>query len=455
MDSPPPSRPLPPCWSRMAADIVAAVFKTFKNPVDLIRCGAVCRDWRAIYSSVRVGHDLLSGRPLPPCLVYSAASPCDNADRIVTVLTLTSGSTYEIPLPDPPIRSRYWLGSSHGWLVTADADSGEVRLVNPVTGQQVDTLPPVATIELWRGRGGDVSSAATWLYHNEVYDYYWRYQRWADKPPRPVKTGDLARVHIRAFLSSDPADIVHGGQSTLVLLHRPECSLSFAGVGVDDSWTRIGKQYSYADAVYNARDGRFYALTLEGGVHAYDLSGGPSAVRRATILQSQAHGGLINANDTKYLVRDAGGHGWLQVWRTMEPVLSPEGGGDEDSTRWFTTVRIKVYRVNADRQRLEETATLGYGGTNHALFIGCNQAFWVPAGDGEYPGVLPNHIYYTDNEESYALYCPESPRDIGAYNVGDGRFFYAAVRPWRNWPLPCWIIPSTATLPCQKNINDD
>ncbi|CAN6338127.1 unnamed protein product [Urochloa humidicola] len=466
MDPTPPSPP--PCWSGMDADILAAVFDTLKNPGDLVRCGAVCRDWRATYSSVRAVHDLLSGRPLPPCLVYAAATSSSSASddaRVATVMALTSGSTYEVTLPDPPVRSRYWLGSSHGWLVTADADSGEVRLVNPVTGQQIDTIPPVSTIEHWTGPilggGGDASAAATRLHSYELYHYHWRFKRLADKPPRPVKTCDLARVHIRAFLSSDPSDsdILHGGCSTLVLLHRPECSLSFARVGLDDRWARIGKQYSYADVVYNAGDVWFYALTLDGCVHAYDLSGGASAVRRATVLQSQAHHGglIISANDTKYLVRDVGGQGWLQVWRTMEPVPSPEeGGGGSGDTRLFTTVRIKVYRVDVHRQTLEETAMLGDHGTNHALFIGCNQPFWVPAGDdggGEYPGVLPNRIYYTDNEESYALYCPESPRDIGVYNVGDGSFFYSAAQPWRNWPLPCWLIPSTATLPIAVSKN--
>jgi len=148
--------------------------------------------------------------------------------------------------------------------------------------------------------------------------------------------------------------------------------------------------------------------------------------------------------DTKYLVQaPGGGQEWLQVWRMMEPVPTPEGSS-MSSTCLKTTVWIKVFRVDVDTQTLVETATFGEN-TNHALFIGCNQAFWVPA--GEHAGVMPNHIYYTDNEEYYVLYYPESPRDIGIYNVGDGSFKrFRTPRPWLNWPLPCWFIPSLRSL---------
>ena len=48
-------------------------------------------------------------------------------------------------LPEPPIRSRYLIGSSHGWLITADEKS-ELHLLNPITCQQI-ALPSVITNE--------------------------------------------------------------------------------------------------------------------------------------------------------------------------------------------------------------------------------------------------------------------------------------------------------------------
>ena len=47
-------------------------------------------------------------------------------------------------LLDPPIRSRYIIGSSFGWIITADGRS-ELHLVNPITSEQI-ALPSVTTI---------------------------------------------------------------------------------------------------------------------------------------------------------------------------------------------------------------------------------------------------------------------------------------------------------------------
>ena len=59
-------------------------------------------------------------------------------------LCIAEKKAYTLTLLDPPIRSRYIIGSSFGWIITADGRS-ELHLVNPITSEQI-ALPSVTTI---------------------------------------------------------------------------------------------------------------------------------------------------------------------------------------------------------------------------------------------------------------------------------------------------------------------
>jgi hypothetical protein len=77
-----------------------------------------------------------------PCLLYTSESTEDN---VACLYSLTEKRVYKLTLPEPPIRSRYLIGSSNGWLVTAD-DKSELHMLNPVTAEQI-ALPSVVTIQ--------------------------------------------------------------------------------------------------------------------------------------------------------------------------------------------------------------------------------------------------------------------------------------------------------------------
>jgi len=77
-----------------------------------------------------------------PCLLYTSESAGEN---VACLYSLAENRSYKITLPKPPIRSRSLIGSSNGWLITADERS-ELHLVDPITGEQI-SLPPVTTIE--------------------------------------------------------------------------------------------------------------------------------------------------------------------------------------------------------------------------------------------------------------------------------------------------------------------
>lgn len=137
-DSPPMEEPpaLGADWSKLPADILTSIQGELEFP-DLFRSAAVCHSWRAAARSLR-RHGLYS-RPQTPCLLYSTAAA---GTRAAELYSLADKSSYTIPLPDPPIAERSIVGSSHGWLVTADARS-ELHLLNPATVATIEQVSPV------------------------------------------------------------------------------------------------------------------------------------------------------------------------------------------------------------------------------------------------------------------------------------------------------------------------
>ncbi|KAM0859385.1 hypothetical protein ACQ4PT_047230 [Festuca glaucescens] len=126
-------------WSNLPADVLTTVLGQLEFP-DLFSSAAVCTTWRHTARALRrLG---VYDRPQTPCLLYTTAGA---GPRAAELFSLADRNTYKTRLPDPPIWERNIVGSSHGWLVTADARS-ELHLVNPTTGEQV-ALPSVATIE--------------------------------------------------------------------------------------------------------------------------------------------------------------------------------------------------------------------------------------------------------------------------------------------------------------------
>ncbi|KAF7043407.1 hypothetical protein CFC21_052768 [Triticum aestivum] len=120
-------------------DVLMDIFSLLEIP-DLMRAASVSSSWRSTYTSL-CSQLKLYKRPQTPCLLYTSESAGEN---VACLYSLAEKRVYILTLPDPPIRSRYLIGSSHGWLVTAD-DKSELHLINPVTGQQI-ALPSVVTI---------------------------------------------------------------------------------------------------------------------------------------------------------------------------------------------------------------------------------------------------------------------------------------------------------------------
>ena len=420
-------------WSELPADVLVTVLEGLAIR-DLCRAGAVCRWWNAASSHVRTQHRALS-RPRTPCLLYAAAaagssssSPSDSeppaaTTSAATLFSVTDGRSYPVPFAGgASIAEGFWLGASHGWLVTVD-DHAEPHLVNPVTGQRIDTLPSVATVAQVR-RVHDGEGGAVVADRYTVYEY--NSSLWVYDPANAATTLDarelIRYLYVRAIISSDPSDGDGDGDCVVVLVYWPQYQLCFARPG-DAHWTWIRpptENTQYCDCAFDGDGRTLYAMRHDGAIHAFDLHGRPE-LEREVVLRPQVQGGKTTTN---YLVhapwlRGGAGGSWLQVWRKMgasKPTVTTTTPAPVAQESAWRTESISVYQVDLAAQTLVEIKSLG----DHALFVGCNYSFALAATDS--PGVLPNHVYYTDNEEQYALYSPECPRDIGIYNVGDGSF---------------------------------
>ncbi|KAK3134273.1 hypothetical protein QOZ80_6AG0547120 [Eleusine coracana subsp. coracana] len=418
-------------WSEVPVDILVTVLDGL-GIRDLFRSGAVCRCWNNASSYVQGLHRVLSrSQRTPPCLVYKASN-----SGAATLYSITDNRSYAVPC----IPGGFWLGASHGWLITAD-DHAKLRLVNPVTGQRIESLPLLSTIEQVRLVYDDNGTAVPDKYQVFPYDRsLWVHQALVNRPFIMDAPELVDYLYLRALISSDPSS--DGSDCVVVLIHRPRFQLSFARPG-DAYWTWIQAppdNTEYCDCAFDG--GTLYAMRYDGAIHAFDLHGRP-ALERQVILRPQVK---VTYRSTNYLIHAPWLNCWLQVWRKMEESTDPAAAAHDCGKKVWKTKSIKVYQVDLVAQTLVETKDLG----EHALFVGSNYSFSLSSTDC--PDGQPNHVYYTDNEEHYALYTPQCPRDIGVYNMGDGSFHHIQPPcPWSNWPLPSWITPSLASKTALPN----
>ncbi|TVU25101.1 hypothetical protein EJB05_27581, partial [Eragrostis curvula] len=335
-----------PDWAGLPPEMLVTVMQSLGIP-DLFRAGTFCASWHAACADVRrVRFPIMDASP---CLLYSAID--DNDASTATLYSPSSGSTFRVRLPDPPLRSRALVGSAHGWLATAD-EASNLLLVNPLTGAQL-ALPPV-----------------TALYHVESFldgegslMYSVQESGYLDDQEDPVlyPAQELRLVlYYKVVMSCSPS---MGRECIILLLHRPDGQLSFARIG-DHRWTQITGETltwdsSYRDAFYNPKDGLFYVLSFDGSMLTLDLSR-PSPMAKDIMPEA------IPWNDPiKDLVQTPWGD-LLQVWRLKEtkqsttPVEVPLEVAHEVEDPYKVS-RIKeffLYKVDYEKQDLVKLTSM-------------------------------------------------------------------------------------------------
>jgi hypothetical protein len=207
-----------PDWSALPEDLIALVLRVLDIP-DLFRAGAVC-------------------------------------------------------LPAPAFRSRYVVGSGHGWVVTADEESN-LQLLNPLTTAQLD-LPPVTGLHHVESFTDEQGRSMYNLYGDDP---------WLPDFAMPFKPKNLRLfLYHRAYVACRPSA---GAACVVLLLCRQNGELNFARLG-DDRWTHVAESEfvrqgsGYRGAAYNDKDGLLYLVSSNSSIHTLDLNG-PSPVVKCIV----------------------------------------------------------------------------------------------------------------------------------------------------------------------------
>ncbi|CAL4980539.1 unnamed protein product [Urochloa decumbens] len=405
----------------MPQDILRCIFATLEIP-DLVRAGSVCSSWHAAYTSLcNTGNCRLEQTP---CLLYTSESI---DAREAGLYSLAENKVYTLILPDPPIRSRYIIGSSFGWIITADERS-ELHLLNPITGEQI-ALPSVTTIEQVKPVFDDEGAVCN-------YEYLWYTGEDVifDTPSVFLLSELRDFLFYKAFLSSDPSM----GGYLVVLIHNPHSQLSFARAG-DNKWIWLPPHSYYEDCLF--KGGLLYASTTIGEIHTFDLDA--PAVTQKVFLDKMKHIYF----ERIYIVQSTCGD-LLQIWRSNAPSCGEEeDGSDSDLELDFDrdshvscTTKINVHKVEPTSRKILEISSLN----QNVLFLGHNQSICLHAED--YPQLKANNVYFTDDNYDNYLYTTDfrnNRRDIGIFDLeNNSSEEITTPQLWSNWPTPVWLTPN-------------
>lgn len=394
-------------FAELLQEVLMDIFSLLEFP-DLVRVGSVCSSWNSAYSSICSFEQFKCSQT--PCLIYTSESAGEN---VVFLYSLAERRACKLTLPEPAISRRYLIGSSHGWLITADERS-EMHLVNPITSEQI-SLPSVVTIEQVTPILDETGVICSYRFSRHTGE--------AIMGPSSSYSLSVLRDHLfhKALLFYDTSV----GNYFVVLIHNPFGQLSFARLG-DEKWTWLPPHSHFDDCIY--KDGLLYAVTLRGTVMAFDISG--TVVTTKIILDWKSYYGSHRV----YIVQPPSGD-LLQIRRPEIWIRdSPHKHATFENAPWWT----RIYKVCTASKKLVQINCLD----DHVLFLGHNQSFCSRA--EEYPHLKPNHIYYTDDCKSVSSKCRRGYcLAIGTLNLRTMKMS-EIVSPWlwSNCMAPRWILPN-------------
>uniref|UniRef100_A0A0D9W261 KIB1-4 beta-propeller domain-containing protein n=1 Tax=Leersia perrieri TaxID=77586 RepID=A0A0D9W261_9ORYZ len=391
---------------------------------------------RLAFAAVSSAPSRSAFKPEPPWLVLPGNTP-----ETSTIFSLADRRAATARASEPTMRDHVIIGSSQGWLVTAD-DRGTMRVVNPVTGDQGE-LPAITTIPFIRDIGGYFSI----LLKPFVDIRYGGVDDLASLSPPPYfrqcgtytsSDHNMRRYFYRkVILSASPSRRAGGGgegYAAMLLLQNPFGTPAFA-TAEDRRW-RIAPS---RDGVHRPihHKGKFFSVTYTGIVEEWERGeGGEFRSKVVTTMMADDDDGQWQCC-SKYIAAAPDGRLMIVIKKAKDVKYYYAWN------QWSCSFKV----FDEMTQRWEVAKDIG----DLALLVGINSSMCVST--TKHPELKAGCVYYTDDEMGKASlrkgagaarrisdhHDDDRRRNVGVYRLKDGAVGnMAGLGQHKSWPPPAW-----------------
>ncbi|CAL9206958.1 unnamed protein product [Musa hybrid cultivar] len=389
-------------WSNLHQDVLNLIFSELSLR-DFLCCTVVCGTWLRTICDLRRYCSKLCHQS--PWLAFSGSS--DDIGSAIDdpfaahFFSLSEQKVYTIPLPQPPIRNRLFLGSSYGWLITIDK-CFKIRLLNPINGAQIN-IPFILTLDnigSFRDPWGRIRGDTNNIIHNQY--------------PRE----EISKLNFKAMLSSDPSC----GDYIVTLIHYPYGGISIARSN-DNKWTTMSLPGLYQDVIFY-KD-QLYA-TFYGRIDIWD----DLDQEWKTVVPERKLDEIYPFHFSFWFLIQTPSCDLLLVWGKIAP------------TTKHNNDKIKIPLMIVDRLDIHNGTSLQVKNLGeYALFLCNNQSLCLSCKD--FPELRSNHIYFTSDFWWLNNHYRKKCWDLIVYDLENDTFSYILHSDARlNMPPPIWITPT-------------
>ncbi|KAF3636511.1 putative glycerol-3-phosphate acyltransferase 3-like [Capsicum annuum] len=382
-------------WSELQHDLLVLIARRINLIEDYLSFRTVCKSWHAVATKGNFNSDL----PRVPWLML-AEDEHDDDRTCRKFFSLYNGMVLKKRIPGA-VGKRCM--ESMGWLITLGKDEGEMSLLHPFSGVQIELPHQNTTVS---------------------YAFHRTFKPW---------------IYIsKAVLSANPC---HTSDYVLVVAEGRFAHLSLWRPG-DLLWTRIMEPTckNVSDVVYFS--GRLYTVSYGGYVRVYDVGG--YEVKSHLITQT------VPWIAGRYYILESLGSLFVVARRSSDivpfrydreripPRFITVEDDEEGALFMYRTNNFLVFEIDLDANEAIPTRDLG----DKAFFLGASASLSVQA--SQFTGIRPNHIYFTDTNLNSCLYFDHGGGlDMGVFNLADGSIqpHYDGVSLSRFCP-PIWVTPN-------------